>query len=315
MYIGQNVRDVTMTMTNNDKERIYKFYTESGGKPPFVPKLVRLTQAISPDGVLPGSKMFYVGANTEHYCTTNAYGAVTIYPDGRVLGVRPREFEVLKWQLNAHLTEDEISYAILSIRIRDMAEHDRLFGHIYGKHELPSPWDKFLASDDELDGVPPGTFVTDVPYRIKVLYEAAAAICPHCKAGRPLKIAYGMAVHPISGSFSGDVCVAMNIHTLIDQGKRPGFIEREFKLLDDLREMVKAHKRLKREFAEYQEKRQYRVYARVTYGTGAITTIELEHLGNITDEIKDGDAGDKWEIELVTMTVGEFESLPEFSGP
>jgi len=68
-----------------------------------VPVRVRLTKSVHTD-VLPGvgfissDPRFAVTGQT-YPAWTNSYGAVAIvYPDGRKLGVKPDEFEVVEWR-------------------------------------------------------------------------------------------------------------------------------------------------------------------------------------------------------------------------
>lgn len=69
-----------------------------------VPKRVRMTQTVTSD-FLPGTTISVadgdplVALNSQTFpAWTNSYGAVAVHmPDGRKLGVKPGEFEVVEW--------------------------------------------------------------------------------------------------------------------------------------------------------------------------------------------------------------------------
>lgn len=69
-----------------------------------VPKRVRMTRTVMSD-FLPGTTINVadgpplVAVNSQTFdAWTNSYGAVAVYmPDGRKLGVKPDEFEVVEW--------------------------------------------------------------------------------------------------------------------------------------------------------------------------------------------------------------------------
>ncbi len=54
---------------------------------------------------------------------------------------------------------------------------------------------------------------------------------------------------------------------------------------------------------------------RVTYSTGTQCVFRMDDFGNFADEVRDGQVGETWAVELIEMGREEFENLPEFTGP
>lgn len=68
-----------------------------------VPKTIKMLETVKPDripglGYLPGSNGMVALAGQDYPAWTNKYGAVSaIMADGRMLGVKPDEFEVIEF--------------------------------------------------------------------------------------------------------------------------------------------------------------------------------------------------------------------------
>jgi hypothetical protein len=65
-----------------------------------VPKTIRMTQTVTSDFafLLPNDHDQVAVASATYPAWTNSYGAVAaVFPDGRKLGVKPGEFEVVEW--------------------------------------------------------------------------------------------------------------------------------------------------------------------------------------------------------------------------
>lgn len=66
-------------------------------RPTFVPATVRLSHEVFGDGPFRGRGV----PAGDHACRCNQWGAVTVLDrEGKALGIRPAEFEVLSWQEN-----------------------------------------------------------------------------------------------------------------------------------------------------------------------------------------------------------------------
>ncbi len=74
-------------------------YPKGWGKK--VPKSVRMKRTVCPDfplSAFPENKGMVACQEEEYPCWTNSHGAVAVvFPDGRKLGVRPDEFEIIEW--------------------------------------------------------------------------------------------------------------------------------------------------------------------------------------------------------------------------
>lgn len=82
-----------------DTEKALNYYRAGveGGRPDFVPARVRLSARVCGDG--PFRSTFQEPG--EHDCESNQWGAVSIVAtNGKMLGVRPKEFEVVAWRPN-----------------------------------------------------------------------------------------------------------------------------------------------------------------------------------------------------------------------
>lgn len=70
-------------------------------RPKYVPSRVRLTQRVTGDWPIGHGTQSGPG---EYDCDSNQYGAVSIRAeDGKMLGLRPNEFEPIAWAANPHL--------------------------------------------------------------------------------------------------------------------------------------------------------------------------------------------------------------------
>lgn len=54
---------------------------------------------------------------------------------------------------------------------------------------------------------------------------------------------------------------------------------------------------------------------KVTYSTKAVCIFSMDEFANFVDEVRDGQVGEKWKVELVEMDEEEYVNLPEFNGP
>lgn len=81
----------------NDQEKALAYAAAATGIPPFVPSRVRLHARVHGD-----FQFAAIFANAGEYdCESNRYGAVSVLAtDGKMLGVKPAEFEVLAWRDN-----------------------------------------------------------------------------------------------------------------------------------------------------------------------------------------------------------------------
>ena len=57
-----------------------------------------------------------------------------------------------------------------------------------------------------------------------------------------------------------------------------------------------------------------KLYAQVSLEGGGIYTQPLDKLDVLVSEIQEGDAGDKWTVELVAMTEEAYNAMPDFAG-
>lgn len=65
-----------------------------------VPKTIRMRQTVTSDlaFLLPNDHDQVAVVQAKYPAWTNSYGAVcAVFPDGRKLGVKPNEFEVVEW--------------------------------------------------------------------------------------------------------------------------------------------------------------------------------------------------------------------------
>lgn len=95
-----------MELTHEQKAlNYYKSAALQGGRQPwpmpqFVPKTVLLLFSVKSD-------VDALRARAGEYpCTSNKWGAISIEVEGRLLGIRLGEFEVLEWQPNPHIEKE-----------------------------------------------------------------------------------------------------------------------------------------------------------------------------------------------------------------
>ena len=72
--------------------------------PPFVPSRILVTQTVSSD--IPGMGWSMRVTPGEHECESNKWGAVSVRAsNGKLLGIKPSEFEVIEWVENPHIEQ------------------------------------------------------------------------------------------------------------------------------------------------------------------------------------------------------------------
>lgn len=89
--------DVAQASEPTDTEKALLYYRcgVEGREPPFIPARVRLKQRVRGDLIFAHAT---VDAG-EYDCESNRYGAVSVRADdGKMLGLRPTEFDVLAWR-------------------------------------------------------------------------------------------------------------------------------------------------------------------------------------------------------------------------
>ena len=89
-------------MTNEQKALNYYRAAFERKRPDFVPSRVRLIGHVRSDlPLLSPEGIGYTAAPGDCDCQSNKWGAVSVLAfNGQRLGVKPREFEVLKWKRN-----------------------------------------------------------------------------------------------------------------------------------------------------------------------------------------------------------------------
>lgn len=95
----------TSTPALSPDEKALRYYRSAseGKRPDYVPSRIRLPRAVHGDFPFHG----VLADAGEHACECNQWGAVSVLAsDGRLLGVKPAEFEPLEWRKNALATED-----------------------------------------------------------------------------------------------------------------------------------------------------------------------------------------------------------------
>lgn len=87
-------------MSNNDKALNYYRAAIEKKRPDYVPARVRLKCSVSSDFPLFSAEgQGYVALAGDHDCQSNQWGAISVRAaNGKMLGVKPAEFEVLKWR-------------------------------------------------------------------------------------------------------------------------------------------------------------------------------------------------------------------------
>lgn len=71
-------------------------------RPDYVPARIRLPATVRGDFPFNGT----VAEDGEYDCQCNQWGAVSVLAnDGTLLGIKPKEFEVIAWQNNPHAIE------------------------------------------------------------------------------------------------------------------------------------------------------------------------------------------------------------------
>ena len=83
----------------NETEKALNYYRSAVEKikPEFVPSLVLLKARVTGDGPFVST----LAEAGEHACQSNQWGAVSVLAtNGKMLGVKPREFEVVEWRSN-----------------------------------------------------------------------------------------------------------------------------------------------------------------------------------------------------------------------
>ena len=89
------------TMTDTEKALAYYKSGMLNEAPPYVPERVKLHSRVRGDGPFAGT---FADAG-EHDCESNRWGAISVRAtNGKMLGVRPAEFDVVAWRSNAELT-------------------------------------------------------------------------------------------------------------------------------------------------------------------------------------------------------------------
>ncbi len=87
----------------SDMEKAAEYYKAGLRRalPPFIPKRVTILLTARGDG--PWSSTMVVPG--EYECSSNRYGAISVKAtnNGRNLGIKPTEFEVVEWMPNPHL--------------------------------------------------------------------------------------------------------------------------------------------------------------------------------------------------------------------
>jgi hypothetical protein len=87
----------TTTMSDTDKALTYYRAAVEDRRPDFVPAKVRLARPVCGDGPFRTTK----ADAGEYSCETNQWGAVSVMAsNGKMLGVKPAEFEVIEWRDN-----------------------------------------------------------------------------------------------------------------------------------------------------------------------------------------------------------------------
>lgn len=85
-------------MTNTEKALNYYRAAVAQLRPEYVPSRVMLKQRVMGDGIFRST----FAEPGEHECKSNQWGAISVVAtNGKDLGVKPAEFEVIEWRLNA----------------------------------------------------------------------------------------------------------------------------------------------------------------------------------------------------------------------
>lgn len=86
------------TMTDTEKALAYYKSGMLHEAPPYVPARVTLHSRVRGDGPFAGT---FADAG-EHDCESNRWGAISVRAtNGKMLGVKPAEFDVVAWRSNA----------------------------------------------------------------------------------------------------------------------------------------------------------------------------------------------------------------------
>jgi hypothetical protein len=87
-------------MTEIEKALNYYRSAVEHSRPDYVPVRVRLRQRVTGD--FPYTAIYAEAG--EHDCQSNPWGAISVQAsNGQMLGVKPSEFDVLAWRLNAEV--------------------------------------------------------------------------------------------------------------------------------------------------------------------------------------------------------------------
>ena len=99
----RKIRSGTMKKINDNEKALNYFRTatmQSNGKnikPSWVPKKIYLPRTVRSDGFIR-----IIAKPGEYEALYNKYGAVNVDINGKSLGIKPCEFEVIEWQKNAY---------------------------------------------------------------------------------------------------------------------------------------------------------------------------------------------------------------------
>jgi hypothetical protein len=84
-------------MTETEKALNYYRSAVEQNRPDFVPARVKLKARVTGDGPCAAT----MAAAGEHDCQSNQWGAISVAAtNGRMLGIKPCEFEVIAWRPN-----------------------------------------------------------------------------------------------------------------------------------------------------------------------------------------------------------------------